>query len=121
MGAPQTITSPGGDEMVVLPREEYEALVDAADARAAAHARVRIDTGLDETVPSTVVDRLLDGDNPVRVWREHRSISVTELASAAGISHGYLSQIEGGTRQGRLETMKSLAKALRVDLDDITG
>ena len=121
MANPQTIKSPGGDEMVVLPREEYEALVDAADARTAAHVRVRIDTGLDETVPAAVVDRLLDGDSPVRVWREHRGMKVTELAAAAGISHSYLSQIESGRRQGRLETTKALAKALRVDLDDLTG
>jgi len=35
MGKPQIITSPSGEELVVLPRREYEDLVDTAVARRA--------------------------------------------------------------------------------------
>src|SRR3546814_3871263 len=58
-----------------------------------------------------MVERLLDGENPVRVWREHRGLTVKALAERAGISAAYLSQIEGGQRDGSLDTMRKIAEA----------
>jgi transcriptional regulator with XRE-family HTH domain len=42
-----------------------------------------------------------------------------ELAKAAGISQAFLSQIEGGQREGKLATVKAIAAALRVTIDDL--
>jgi transcriptional regulator with XRE-family HTH domain len=39
-------------------------------------------------------------------------------AAAAGIGKRYLSQIESGERQGPAPTLKRIAAALHVDLDD---
>ncbi len=64
--------------------------------------------------------RLLAGDNPVRVWREFREMTAQRLAEIAGISSGYLSQIESGRRDGTLGTMRVLANALGVTLDDLS-
>lgn len=72
-----------------------------------------------ETVPAAVVDRLLAGDCPVTVWREHRGLTLRALADKAGLGPGYLWQIENGTRQGPIATMKKLAAALDTDLDDL--
>ncbi|HAD03142.1 MAG TPA: hypothetical protein DCF93_00260 [Desulfuromonas sp.] len=44
-------------------------------------------------------------------------VGVPELSEKAGISKPYLSQIETGKRQGTLETMAAIAKALAVPLD----
>jgi len=41
------------------------------------------------------------------------------LAEKAKISAAYLSQIEGGAREGSITTMKALANALSLVLDDL--
>ena len=74
----------------------------------------------DELIPAEFVNRMLDGESPIRVWREFRGLSARDLASMAGISAPYLSLIETGAKTGSLETLKALAAALKVGLDDIT-
>lgn len=106
MTHPQMIKTPTGEEL--------------ADIRAYDRAIERLAKGQDEMVPSEFADRILEGENAVRVWREYRKLSVKELAGRANISASYLSQIEGGSRAGSLPTMKALARALHLDLDDLT-
>lgn len=105
--------------MVVLPVEEYEQLVDSADSAAADKVRRDIAAGTDELVPASVVDKLIAGDNPVRVWRAHRGIPAKALAASAGISSAYLSEIESGRKQGSVSALKAIAAALSLDLDDL--
>jgi DNA-binding XRE family transcriptional regulator len=73
----------------------------------------------EELVPSEVVYAILDGENPVRVWREYRGYSRDELAKAAGISLPYLVQIETDVRKGTVKVLEAIAKALDLDLDDL--
>jgi DNA-binding XRE family transcriptional regulator len=112
-----------GEDFVALSREAYERLVeaaeDAADSAAIARFEQRRAAGEEEFVPSAMVDRILAGENLVRVWREHRGLTVSALAEMAGIAQPYLSQIETGKREGTLQTMKKIAGALRVKLDDL--
>ena len=112
-----------GEDFVALSREAYDRLVeaaeDAADSVAIARFEQRLAAGEEEFVPSAMVDRILAGENLVRVWREHRGLTVSALAEMAGIAQPYLSQIETGKREGTLATMKKIADALRVKLDDL--
>src|SRR3546814_18221838 len=107
MGAPQIIKTPSGESLVVIPLSEYERLKAAAedldDIRVCEEAKRRLAAGEDELIPFEMVERLLDGENPVRVWREHRGLTLKALAERAGISAACLSQIEGGQRDGRSE------------------
>ena len=123
MRHPQVIATPGGERLVVLPLKEYEQLCEAvedlADIQAYDTAKQQLAAGQDELLPAEFADRILDGESPVRGWREYRGISVKELAARAAISAAYLSQIEGGSRNGSLSTMKALATALSLDLDDL--
>jgi transcriptional regulator with XRE-family HTH domain len=73
----------------------------------------------EELVPSHVVDAILDGESPIRVWRKHRGLTQRQLAGAAGISVPYLSQIELGERKGSTDVLVAIAKALDLALDDI--
>ena len=73
----------------------------------------------EELIPSEVTYALLDGANPVRVWREHRGLTQQRLAEATGISVPYLSQIESGKRRGSAETLAAIARELGLSLDDI--
>jgi DNA-binding Xre family transcriptional regulator len=109
--------------LAVLPEAEYQRLVEACeDAEAGSvidRFRERLATGEEELIPARVVNRLLAGDNPVRVWREHRGLKTGELAEAAGLSQAYVSQIEAGRREGSIGALKAISKALTVNIDDL--
>lgn len=76
----------------------------------------RNDTGF--RIPHSIVEKTVLGDEHlVKAWREHRGLTVETLATIAGISKAYLSQIENGKRHGTLKTIKAIAKALDVPLD----
>ncbi len=119
----QFLTTPSGERMVVIPEADYQRLVsaseDAADRLAVADFRRRLAAGEEELVPDAVAGRLLAGDNPVRVWREYRGLTISALAAKAGIGQPYLSEIETGKKDGGINTMKKLAAALGVSLDDL--
>jgi hypothetical protein len=100
--------------MSSIPRK-LEELVEDRLAKAAYHC-----TQGEETVPDAVLGRLIDGENPLTVWREHRGMTLRALADAAGLDPGYLSQLENRKRAGPVATMKKLAAALKLDLDDLT-
>jgi DNA-binding Xre family transcriptional regulator len=74
-----------------------------------------------ERIPAVIVDRLADSEAPVRVWREHRGLSLRGLAEKAGISAAMLSEIENGKKEGSVHTLAALARALEVDLDDLVS
>lgn len=121
----QIITTPAGEQLVLLPKAEYEAILaaaeDNADRSALADFRSRLASGEEELLPAEIVDRLLSGENRLRVWREHRGLTVRSLAERAGIAQPYLSQIETGRREGTVETYRKLAAALSLGLDDLLG
>ena len=94
---------------------------DNADRLAVAEFRQRHAVGDEELIPASVVDRLLSGENRVRVWREHRSLSAAALAEQAELSQAYLSQIETGKRDGTIDTYRKVAAVLNVSLDDLLG
>ncbi|MBI3158757.1 MAG: helix-turn-helix transcriptional regulator [Chloroflexi bacterium] len=121
----QIIERDGKPEWAVLPYEEYVLLVEQAelleDIRDYDALRVAVERGEEEVIPAEVLNALLDGENPVRVWREYRGLTQQQLADAAGISKPYLSQIETGKRTGTTEVLSALAGALGVGLEDLLG
>jgi DNA-binding Xre family transcriptional regulator len=82
-------------------------------------AEAPVATGEDEYLPVEITRRLTAGEVPVRVWREHRGLSARALASRAGISTAYLSQIETGSKPGSFDAMAKLSRALGVDMEDL--
>ena len=110
-------------ETVTIQKAEYERLCaieeDLSDIQAARAIEEKIDAGTEELVPARVADRLIDGEPPLRVWREHRSLSQSELARAADTSRVQIVDIEAGRRTGSVRTLRKLADALRVTVDDI--
>ena len=119
----QIITTPSGERMVVLPETEFLALREAAEDRMDAEAilrfREKLAAGEEEMVPAEIVNRILDGENKVRVWRVYRGLTARDLAATTGLSAPYISEIESGKKEGGLSAMKKIAEALKVDLDDI--
>jgi DNA-binding XRE family transcriptional regulator len=70
-------------------------------------------------LPHDEVSRLAAGESPVRIWREFRKDTAAALARKTGISPQMLSDIETGKRDGSLRTIAALARALRVDVDEL--
>jgi ribosome-binding protein aMBF1 (putative translation factor) len=121
----QFIHTPGGDDLAVLPRNEYDRLIalaaeaqeDAAASRVVRNSMRALKEGRDVVLPKSVADRLANGNNAVRVIREWRGMIQGELAVAVGISQNYLSEIETGRRKGPAKLQKKFARALGVPLD----
>jgi len=119
----QRISGPDGETLFVLvPAADYDTLRRAAedleDLRAAG-ATLALGSDGPAPVPANVAHRIADGENPVRVWREHRGMKAIELARAACMSAPYLSEIETGKKDGTFRTMAAIARVLSVSLDDL--
>ena len=119
----QVIERNGKPEWAVLPYETYLQLVEQAellqDLRDYGQTKAALENGVEEIIPLEVAYALLDGENPVKVWREQRGLSQAQLAEAAGISTPYLSQIETGKRKASLKVLSAIADRLGVILDDL--
>jgi DNA-binding XRE family transcriptional regulator len=117
----QVINQDNKPEWAVIPYEDYQDLIEKAelleDLQDYDAVMAAIGRGEEELIPGEVVDALLDGGNPVKIWREYRGLTQQEAAEKAGISVPYLSQIETAKRKGSLEVISALAKALDVSLD----
>jgi ribosome-binding protein aMBF1 (putative translation factor) len=111
-------------EVAILPRKDYEALIakaaeadeDAGTARVVARARNEI-AGGGALLPKEVVDRMANGENPVRVLREWRDITQMYLSFKTNLSQGHISDIENGRRTGTATALRLIANVLKVPLD----
>lgn len=117
----QTFKTPAGDEMVILPRADYEALVAAArpydedaDDVAIFDERMAAEHG---HLPAEVSALILRGNSRLKALRKWRGLTQQDLAEKAGIGQGYLSSIEGGSRAGTAETLTAIATALDVPVE----
>jgi DNA-binding XRE family transcriptional regulator len=95
-----------------------EILEEAEDLEAV--RRVEADPNRDR-IPLAVVKRLLDDENPVKVWREHRGLTQQALARAAGLPQSTIARLESGARKGTVAQMRKLAGALAINLDTLCG
>ncbi|MDY0269734.1 helix-turn-helix domain-containing protein [Trichloromonas sp.] len=121
----QIIEKNGKPEYAVIPYADYLRMLafmeDKADARVVAEFYDSYAAGLEPLVPAEILRRELEGESPMKLWREHRGLTQQALADQSGISKPYLSQIESGKRQGTVETLAAIARVLDVPLEFLTG
>lgn len=73
-----------------------------------------------EYLPGELVDRLVfSKDNPILVYREYRGLTQAKLAQKTGVTQATIAEIETGRKKGSITTLKAIARALRVGLDDL--
>ncbi|WP_439576044.1 helix-turn-helix domain-containing protein [Phreatobacter sp.] len=113
----QIIHTDSGEELVVISRRDYDALLarlgdeDAEDRMTlllAAEARA------EQPLPSEVSAAVLSGASLVKAVRQWRGLTQSALAEAAGINQGFVSEIESGAKGASPETLARLAVALGV-------
>ena len=114
------------NDTVTIPRAEYDALREAAEALSdvqAYDAAMRaLDEGRDELVPEPFASRLMNGeDHPLTVFRELRGLSNAELARRSGVNRVQIRDIEAGRANGSARTVTALAEALGVEAGDIVA
>ena len=121
---PQFIKTETGEELVVLSRRDYDAMRarlgdEAAEDRMAERL---IDSALaagGASLPLEVWDEIEASPSPIGPLRKFRGLTQDALAAQAGISQAYLSEIEAGKKTGDIVTLRTLAKALGVSLEDV--
>jgi DNA-binding XRE family transcriptional regulator len=116
---PQLITKKGQPLFVVLPYNEYQTILSTLEDIIDIEAVIASQNDAGEPFPLDVVERIAAGENAIKIFREYRELTQSELAEQAGISRQYMFQIENNERVGATSVLKKIAKCLAVSLDDI--
>jgi DNA-binding XRE family transcriptional regulator len=122
MISPQIIERDGEREFAVIPIAEWrriEAMIEELeDIRDFDAALAKPDR---RVIPFEVTSAILDGASAIGAWREHRGLSQSDLAQAAGMSAPQLAEVEDDPRRATPATLRRVARALRAQVDDLTG
>lgn len=71
-------------------------------------------------LPDDVLQKITLGkDSSIKIIRKYRGMTQDELATEAGISRPYLTEIETGRKEGSLRSLKAIANALNVPLEKL--
>ena len=98
----QTITTPAGEEMVVMPRAEYETLITERDTAfedgvdAATFAAAMAELSPEDVLPADLTAAILAGKGRLRAFREWRGLELQQLALESGLAEARLEQLEAG-------------------------
>lgn len=115
-------------DTVTVAREDWLKLLgdlEDAEDRAAVRQRRAVERSAGKSVArrnyltAEETQRLLDGENPVKVWREKRGISQRALATKAEVGNSYLAEIETGRKPGSRAALRKIAAALEVHPEDL--
>lgn len=117
----QFVTTPSGDDMAILPRADYEALI----RRLSELEEDEADLALYDTrkaqpspiLPPDVSKRMLKGESLLKAIRNWRGLTQVEVDTYCGIGQGYLSDLESSRRKGTEETLRKLAQVYDVPFD----
>lgn len=119
----QLIRTPNGDEMIVLPKAEYEELIRIAEAAAeiaedaadvAAYDAAMADPLGSQPLPVEVSHHILKGAGTLKAFRLWRNLSQVDLAERSGTSQGYISDLESRRRKITPDLAPKLATALDI-------
>jgi len=107
------------NDMFTIPKEEYDRLIEAReDLDDIVAARRALDSN-EESFPADMAHRMIGGGSPLAVFRAYRALSQSELSRTSGVNRVQIIEIEKGRKAGSIETMKKLADALGVTIDDL--
>ena len=112
-----------GEKFAVLPFNLYEKLMekleDLQDIADCKEIKAQIARGEMELFPANVVNAIINGENKIKVYREYRGLTQAELATQANLSLAMIKKLESSETSGSIKSLKTIAKVLCLDLDDI--
>lgn len=116
---PEIITKKGKN-YAVIPYEFYQQLIEDAEMLSDIQAYDLSKSEAEESFPSCLVYRIiLDKENPIKVYREYRNLTQTELAEKTNISLDLLANIEANIDLASYQDKKAIAKILNIDIEMI--
>lgn len=116
----QIITASNGEEMVVLPKADYDAMMAALNSDAeddddvAIYDARKAELEAEGLLPAEVTTAILRGDHRIKALRMARGLTQQQLAAKAGLGQGFLSDLENGRRNVTDAVAKSLSIILGV-------
>jgi len=119
---PQIIKTPAGDELVVLPRSDYDALIhalaeaeeDLADIATAEKAHAEMIANPVPHLPAEVSSYLLKGYRRLGAVMMWRGLDARQLAERTGVDQTELQLVAGGKKTIRAADVPPIARALDV-------
>ena len=117
MMKPQIIEKDGQPAFAVIPYQEWRQIEAMLEDAADIHLYDDVHARGGEQFPAAVLDAILDGAHPVKVFREHRGLTQRQLAERLGVAALYISQMENGRRRGSMSLLRKIARVLDVELD----
>lgn len=115
----QIIKNEGKPEYAVLPYAEYLDLIERLEDKEDLADVAAYRSSEDETFPDSVVGALIDGENPIKVYRRYRKMTQDELAKLIKKSKVYVAKLESKKGTGSMMVIKDIAAALGVDIDQL--
>src|SRR3989338_928622 len=106
---PQIISQNGQPLFVVLPYKEYQHMLAALEEAEDIEAIELFAQDTTERFPLALVERIASGESAIKVFREYRELSQSDVAKRVGVSKQYISQIENKERTGTVKLLKRIA------------
>ena len=113
----QILKTDEGEDLVVLSRRDYDALLARAgdeDAEDRMTLVIAAEARSDAPLPETVSAAILGGDSCLKALRTWRGLTQAELSKRSGINQGYVSELEARAKTGTQESLAKLAAALDI-------
>ena len=111
------------NETITIDRSEYNRLVDlsehALDAAAIYAFNIKLAAREEELTPAKFANRMIEGENPLCVYRDYRKLTQTALAKKSCVNRVQIADIEAGRSNRSVATLQKLAGALGVMIDDL--
>ena len=122
MGEPIFIDTPKGDQLVILTREDYDALLqsarqsdeDAEDIALADQRMVEWNLAGRPAFPLEVFKLMRGGDSALRAFRKYRKLDQTQLSQMTGLGESLISALESGRETAPPEMLLVIARALDI-------
>jgi predicted transcriptional regulator len=105
----QIIIQNGKPAFAVIPWDTYQELI---------HNQTETDES-EVWFPHEVVKANVRGETLVKAWREYFELTQKELAEKAGMKQSALARLENGNFKPRKSTLKKIAQALGIELDQL--
>jgi DNA-binding XRE family transcriptional regulator len=93
------------------------AVARAEDAAFGARIATERGTPVEITIPVEIVEAKLEGVHPIRAWRNYRDWTQLYLSVKSGVGRDLIAQIETRRKNGSVETLDRLARALGVPME----
>ncbi len=106
---PQIIIQNGKPAFAVIPWGKYQELI---------HNQTEADES-EVWFPNEVVKANVRGETLAKAWREYFKLTQKELAEKAGMKQSALARLENGNSKPRNSTLKKIAEALGIELDQL--